>query len=52
MSNWYSNQKQSSVNFRELLQERIDETFSRRKLTAEETKPLNKLKVIADKLKC
>ena len=51
MSNWYSNQKQSSVNFRELLQERIDETFSRRKLTAEETKPLNKLKVIADKLK-
>ena len=51
MSNSYSNQKQSSGNFRKLLQERIEKNNPCRELTAEETKHLNKLKVIADKLK-
>jgi len=34
-----------------LLQERIEKANPRRQLTAEETKRLNKLEVIADKLK-
>ena len=51
MSEWYDNQKQSSRNFRKLLQERIEKSNPRRKLTAEETKRLSKLEAIADKLK-
>ena len=51
MSKWYDNQKQSSGNFRKLLQERIEKANPRRELTTEETKRLSKLVVIADKLK-
>ena len=36
MIEWYDNQKQSSSNFRKLLQERIQKSNPRRKLTAEE----------------
>ena len=51
MSEWYDSKKQSSANFRKLLQERIDKANPRRKLTAEESKRLNKLEGIAAKLK-
>jgi len=51
MSGWYGNQKNSNSNFRELLQERIEEANPRRKLTAEESKRLSKLEGIADRLK-
>jgi len=51
MSEWFDKQKQSSSNFRKLLQERIEKANPRRKLTAEETKRLAKLETIADKLK-
>ena len=50
MSEWYDNQKKSNGYFRKLLQERIEKTNPRRELTAEETKRLNKLEAIADKL--
>jgi len=48
---WLDNQKQSSSNFRELLQKRIEKVNRYRKLTAEETKRLNKLEAIANNLK-
>ena len=51
MSEWFDNQKQTSSNFRKLLQERIEKANPRRELTAEETKRLAKLETIADKLK-
>ena len=51
MSEWYDRQKKPSTNFRKLLQERIEKANPRRKLTAEETKRLNKLEGIADKLR-
>ena len=51
MSEWYDNQKQSSSNLPQLLQERIEKTNPRRDLTAEETKRLKKLEAIADKLR-
>ena len=51
MSEWHDNQKKSGKNFRKLLQERIEKANPRRQLTAEETKRLNNLEVIADKLK-
>ena len=51
MSEWYANQKKQSSNFRKLLQERIEKANPRRELTTEETKRLNKLEAIADKLK-
>jgi hypothetical protein len=51
MSEWLDNQKKPSSNFRQLLQERIDKANPRRELTTEETKRLNKLEAIADKLK-
>ena len=51
MSEWYDNQKQSSSNFRQLLQERIEKANPRRNLTAEEAKRLAKLEGVADKLK-
>ena len=51
MSEWYKSQKQSSSNFSQLLQERIEKANPRRKLTAEEAKRLAKLEAIADKLK-
>ena len=51
MSEWYDSQKKPSSDFRKSLQERLDKTNSRRKLTEEETKRLAKLEVIAEKLK-
>ena len=51
MSEWFDNQKKSSGNFRQLLQERMEKANPRRELTAEETNRLRKLEVIADKLK-
>ena len=51
MSEWLDNQKQSSSNFRKLLQERTEKTNPRRKLTCEETKRLTKLEAVADKLR-
>jgi len=51
MSEWLDNRKKSSGNLRELLQERIEKANPRREPIAEETKRLNKLEAIADKLK-
>ena len=51
MSQWLDSQKESCSNFRQLLQERIEKSNPRRKLTAEEAKHLNKLEGIANKLK-
>jgi len=51
MSEWLDNQKKASSSFHKLLQERIEKANPRRKLTAEETKRLNRLEAIADKLK-
>jgi tetratricopeptide (TPR) repeat protein len=51
MSEWLDNQKKASSNFRKFLQERIENTNPRRKLTTAETKRLAKLEGIADKLK-
>ena len=51
MSKCYDNHKKPSSNFRKSLQERIEKSNPRRKLTAEETKRLAKLESIADKLK-
>jgi hypothetical protein len=51
MSEWLDNQKQSSSNFRKLLQERTEKANPRRKLSAEETNRIAKLESIADKLK-
>ena len=51
MSEWLDNQKQSSGKLRKFLQERIEKANPRRELTAEETKRLQKLEGIAEKLK-
>ena len=51
MSEWLDNQKQSISNISKLLQERIDKANPRRELTAQETKRLEKLAAIAEKLK-
>ena len=51
MGEWLDNQKQTSSNIQKLLQELIEKANPRRELTAEETKRLNKLEGIADKLK-
>ena len=51
MSEWLDYQKQSISSIRKLLQEQIGKANPRRSLTAEETKRLNKLEAIADKLK-
>lgn len=50
MSEWYDNRQKLSSNFRKLLQERIEKTSPRRKLTTEEAKRLAKLETIAGKL--
>ena len=50
MSELLESQKQKSSNFRQLLQERIEKSNPRRKLTTEETKRLNKLEAIAENL--
>lgn len=49
MSEWYDNEMKRSSNFRQLVQERFDKVNRRRKLTAEETKRVNKLEAIAKK---
>jgi hypothetical protein len=51
MSEWYDNQRKPSGDFRKLLQKRIEKANSRRKLPDDESKCLNKLEGIADKLK-
>jgi hypothetical protein len=51
MSEWLDYQKQSSSNFRQLLQERIEKVSPRRNLTTEEAKRLAKSEAIAEKLK-
>ena len=51
MSEWLDNQKKSSSSIRQLLQERSEKSNPRRELTAEESKRLNKLEAIAEKLK-
>ena len=51
MSEWFDIQKKTSRSFRKLLQERVEKSNPRRILSAEETKRLNKLQAIADKLK-
>ena len=51
MGECFDGQKQSSSNFRKLLQKRIEKTNPRRKLTSEEAKRLEKLAAIAEKLK-
>ena len=51
MSEWYDNQKKPNRNFRKLLQERIEKSNPRRRLSTEETKHLTKLAAIAEKLK-
>ena len=51
MSEWYNSQKKPNSSFRRLLQERIEKANPRRQLTSEETKRLNKLEAIAEKLK-
>ena len=51
VTEWCDNQKQSSGNFRKLLQEQIKSSNPRCNLTAEESKRLSKLEAIADKLK-
>ena len=51
MSEWQDMQKDSSDNFRKLLQERLDKVNPRRKLAKDETTKLAKLEGIAEKLK-
>ena len=51
MSDRYHSQKRSKSNFRKLLNERLNKTSPRRKLTAEESKRLTKLEAIVSKLK-
>ena len=51
MSEWNDNQKKPSSKLRKLLQERIENTNPRLKLSAAEAKRLDKLETIADKLK-
>ena len=51
MNERYESQKRPSVNYRQLLQERIEKAVPLRNLTAEEVKRFTKLEVIAEKLK-
>ena len=51
MSEWLDNQKKPSSNIRKLLQQKIEKASARRELTNEETKRLEKLAAIAEKLK-
>ena len=51
MSEWYDSQKKSIVDFRELLQERLDKNNPRRKLAKDEATKLAKLKGIVENLK-
>ena len=47
----YSTQKLTRININSFLQERIEKVNPRRNLTVEETKRLEKLEAISDKLK-
>ena len=49
MSEWHNNQKKPRSNLRKLLQERLDKTNPRRKLTKDETTKLAKLEGIVEK---
>ena len=51
MSEWLDNKKPSVSHFHKLLQERFEKDNPRRKLTAEETKRLQRLETIANKLR-
>jgi hypothetical protein len=51
MNEWYDSQKKPIVDFRKLLQERIDKGNPRRKLVKDETTKLAKLEAISEKLK-
>ena len=51
MDEWFDNLNKPISNIRKFLNERIEKANPRRKLTAEETKRLAKLKAIAGKLK-
>ena len=51
MSEWFTNQKKPTTDFSKLLQERFNKANPRRQLTTDETKRLDKLEAIADKLK-
>ena len=51
MSEWYVSQKRQSSNLSKLLQERMEKSNPRHKLTADESKRLAKLETIADKIK-
>ena len=51
MSEWLDSQKKPASNFRKLLKEKFKKANPRRELNAEETKRLNKLEGITDKLK-
>ncbi len=51
MSEWYNSQKKPTSNFSKLLQERIEKANPHHSLTAVESRRLNKLEAIADKLK-
>ena len=51
MSEWQDMQKDSSDNFRKLLQECLDKVNPRRKLAKDETTKLAKLEGIVEKMK-
>ena len=51
MSEWYNSQKKPIVDFRKLLEERLDKVNPRRKLVKEEATKLERLEGIAEKLK-
>ena len=51
MSEWFNNQKQSSSNFRKLLQEQIDKANPTLNLASDETERLTSLEAITDKLR-
>jgi len=51
MSEWFDNHRKPSINFRLLLQERVEKINPSRALTTEEAKRLNMLEAIADKLR-
>ena len=50
MGEWFDNEKERSSKFIKLLKERVDIANPSRMLTTEETKRLNKLESIANKL--
>ena len=50
MSEWYHSQRKPNIDFRKLLQKRLDKANPHRKLTAEEQQKLEKLKSIVKKL--